>query len=126
MGALVEGFGAARQRHEEQLAELRRKEGLVDLELHELADLMGQDGQFLKDNAVVCEITNRTLRVSCRHSPAVTVHYNAEAQEYSITLMRNGTQETRKTTEECARAIGEALFEAVTSKSGSGESHGTA
>ncbi|HVZ14449.1 MAG TPA: hypothetical protein VG894_08325 [Bauldia sp.] len=113
MGALADGYAEARKRHDDQVAELHRKETLVDAELHELGALIAQDGSFLKDNGLACEIGHRILRITHLRTPAITVHYNADSQSFSMTIMHDGTVKTLKATDECARAIGEALFDVV-------------
>ncbi len=113
MGVLVEGYDLARKRHDDEVAEVHRKDDLVDTELHELAATLEQDRQFMADNGLVCDIGHRVLRVAHLRSPALTVHFNAENQEFTMTVMHDGTMRTTKTVEECARSIGEALFKVV-------------
>ena len=113
MGVLVEGYDLARKRHDDEVAEIHRKDDLVDRELHDLAAMLERDRQFMKDNGIGCDIGRRVLHVSHLRSPALTVHFNAEAQEFTMTVMHDGTMLTTKTVEECARGIGEALFKIV-------------
>jgi hypothetical protein len=116
MGALVDGFEVARQRRNEEIAEKQRKDGLIDHELHELAHVFDQDASFLKDNGVAYDVANRVMRVTLRRAPMVSVHYGADSQEYVLTVMQDGSHTTLKTTEECAKAIGELLFKALAPK----------
>ena len=118
MGALTEGYIAARTRQEEQAAEAHRKEEVVDHELHLLGELLSVDAEFLKDNDVAFDYSHNTMRVSHKRSPAATIHYSAEGQSYSVTVMHDGSQITPKTTEECARALGEVLFAAMAPRQG--------
>jgi hypothetical protein len=113
MGALAEGFALARQRREDEIAEVHRKETLVDSELHELAGLIAQDSAFLNENGIACDVGRRIMRVSHRRTPAVTVHFNPESQEFTMTVMHDGSVKVLKTTDECARAIGAALFDVI-------------
>jgi hypothetical protein len=116
MGALTEGYIAARTRQDEQTAEIHRKEEVVDHELHLLGGMLSADAQFLKDNDVAFEYSHNAMRVSHRRSPVATIHYSAESQSYGVTIMKDGSQRTPKTTEECARALGEILFGVIPPK----------
>jgi hypothetical protein len=117
MGALVEGYEAARKRRDEQIAERHRKEELADHELHELDGLISQDADFLAKNGIAHEVVNRTMRLAYQRSPVVTVHYSAEEKLYEMTIMHDGSRFNSTNAAECAKAIGEALF-AVLAKQG--------
>jgi hypothetical protein len=114
MGALLDGYDAARQRRYAQLAERHRKEEAIDHELHEAVSLIGQAAKFLQDNEVSYEIVNRTLRIAHQRAPLIAVHYNPEAQRYETTFMPDGSQATAASPEECVKGIGELLFKVLT------------
>jgi hypothetical protein len=116
MGALFDGFEAARQKREAVIAERHRKEEIVDHELHELIALLEQDGDFLKKNGVGYEIINRTMRVSHQRSPVVTIHYGPDDKKYVMTVMHDGSHATLDSVADCARAIGETLFAIIAGK----------
>jgi hypothetical protein len=116
MGALFEGYDAARKKRDDLVAEGRRKEDLIDHELLALGSLMSEDAAFLKDNGVSFEIAHRTMRVTHKRSPVVTVHYGPDEREYVVTAMRDGSHSTLKAPAECAKAIGEMLFDILKAK----------
>jgi hypothetical protein len=116
MGALSEGYGAARTAHEAVVAEVLRKEGVVTQELRALGNLLGTDAEFLKENHVTYELINRAIHVHHDRSPVATIHYAADSHEFTATLLFDGSHASTKTAEECAKAIGGMLFTALLGK----------
>ena len=110
MGALFDGYEAARRRSEEQIAEHRRKETNVDDHLNLVAALLDQDATFLDNNDLAHQTLNKTLRISHHRSPVITVHFDPEHQTYVVASMRDGTKKPAAAPEECANAIGEMIF----------------
>ena len=110
MGAMLEGYADASKREAEKIAERHRQEGLIDQELHDLGNLLDQDAAFLKVNEITHDIVQRSMRIAYKRSPVATIHYAIEAGAYVTTIMRDGSHVTAKTTEDCAKAVGEMLF----------------
>ena len=110
MGAVFEGYEAARQKHEELLAERHRRDEQIDQHLRDLVAILDEDVAFLQKNGITHELTGRTLRVSRSRSPIVTVHFEPDKAEYQVTFMVDGSRSTATATAECARAVGKMLF----------------
>jgi hypothetical protein len=111
MGALSDGYDAARRKYEEQVSEHHRKELDVDDHLHAVAAMLDQDATFLKDKEFSHETSHRILRINHRRSPVITVHFDPEDKNYIVTFMRDGTRAAMATADECAGAIGAMMFE---------------
>ena len=113
MGALFDGYEAARRKREALLAERHRKEEDVDRHLHNLCDLLRQDKDFMQQHGVVCDVAQRVLHVQFNRSPVITVHYQPEDESFRVTFMSDGSQVGPSTVEETAKAIGEMLFNII-------------
>jgi hypothetical protein len=110
MGALFEGFDAARRKQEAQVIEHHRKEMDIDDHLQAVATMLDQDIGFLKEREFTHDTVHRILRLNHRNSPVITVHFATEEKAYIVTFMRDGTKRTITGPEECAKAIGEMIF----------------
>jgi len=110
MGTLLDGYDAARQQRDAQVAERHRKEDVIDRELHEVVNQMSEAEEFLRENEIVAEIVNRTLRIAHKRAPVISIHYDPEEQNYATTFMPDGSHETAKSSEECVKSIGGMLF----------------
>ncbi len=116
MGAMFEGYEAARKKREALLAERHRKEEDVDRHLHALCDLLNQDKEFMTQNGVACDVAQRVLHVQYNRSPVITAHYQPEDEVFRVTFMSDGSQVAPSTVEETAKAIGEMLFNVLSKK----------
>ena len=116
MGALFEGYEAARRKREALLAEHHRKEEDVDRHLHALADLINQDKDFMAQHGIACDVAQRVLHVQYNRSPVITAHYQPEDEIFRVTFMSDGSQVAPSTVEETAKAIGEMLFNVLSKR----------
>ena len=116
MGAMFEGYEAARKKREALLAERHRKEEDVDRHLHALCDLLNQDKEFMTQNGVACDVSQRVLHVQYNRSPVITAHYQPEDEVFRVTFMSDGLQVAPSTVEDTAKAIGEMLFNVLSKK----------
>lgn len=114
MGALTDGFDAARKEHDERVAERRRKEELVDERLATLARLLDEDAAFMGKHDVGHETAARILHVKHHRSPIMAVHFDPAESQYRMTYMRDNTSATAATAEDCAKAVGALLFSLLT------------
>jgi DNA repair exonuclease SbcCD ATPase subunit len=110
LGAVFEGYEAARQKYEELIAERHRREEQIDQHLRELAAILDEDVAFLQKNGITHELAGRALRVNRNRSPILTVHFEPDKAEYQVTFMVDGSRSTATATAECARAVGKMLF----------------
>jgi hypothetical protein len=69
MGALVEGFVAAREKHEAQLAESRARDELIDEQRRGQAGVVEADAAFLSEHAMSHTIRSRTMHIDQRRAP---------------------------------------------------------
>jgi hypothetical protein len=116
VGALIEGFAAARQKHEAQLAENRAREQLIEGQLRVLAGLLDEDAAFLKEHALTHTLRVRTMHIDQRRAPLITVHFDPAEKTFLVTFMRDGSHVMCATTDEAARAIGAHVYDSQRQK----------
>ena len=114
MGALSDGFDAARKEHDDRIAERQRKEQLADRRLEELGQLLDLDAAMMAEHGITHETSNRTLHVSHKRSPIAAIHFDPAEEQFRTTYMRDNTSGSAKSAEECANALGALLFNLVT------------
>ena len=111
MGAVLEGFEAARKRHDELLEEGRQREKLIDDQLHALGRLLDDDAALMKSHNITHEFGNRMMRVSHKRSPIMTIHFDPIEKQFQLTIMKDGSHSLSPSLEECARGIGAYVFD---------------
>ncbi len=111
MGAVMEGFEAARLKHDRELEDRRQREKLVDEELHALARLLDKDSTLLAKHGITHEFAGRALRVNHGRSPILTIHFNAADKQFQLTAMKDGAHSVWSTEDACAGAIGGHIFD---------------
>jgi len=116
MGALVDGFDAARRRHEAQLAENRAREQFVEDQLRDLGRVLDEDAAFLNDHGLAHAIRARTMHIDQKRAPLVTVHFDPAEKKFLLTFMKDGSHLTCTTQSEAAQAIGARVFESQRQK----------
>jgi len=113
MGALFDGFEAARQKQEALIAERRRREEIVDQHLQGLSKLLDEDQTFLDGKGFGHDIGHHTLRILRNQSPIIVVHYEAEASTFRMKSMSDDTEVTMASAEDAAKTLGEMVFRLV-------------
>jgi hypothetical protein len=111
MGAIVEGFETARQKHEEQLAEARARELLVEDQLQALGKVLDEDTGFLKQHGMSHAIRARKMHIEQKRVPLITAHFDPAEKTFNLTFMKDGVHATFATPEEAGRAIGAHVFD---------------
>jgi hypothetical protein len=111
MGALVEGFAAARQKHEAQLAENHARDQFIEDQLRGLGRLLDADATFLSEHGMTHTIRSRTMHVEQRRAPLITVHFDPAEKNFLLTFMKDGTHLISATTDEAAKAIGAHVYD---------------
>ena len=111
MGALVEGFLAAQEKHEAHLAETRARDQLIGEQLRGLGRILDEDASFLNEHGMNHTIRSRTMHIDQRRAPLVTVHFERTDKTFLLTFMKDGSHLTCATDNEAARAIGAHVFD---------------
>lgn len=114
MGAMLDGYEAARKEHDDRIAERHRKEQLVDEQLKAVADLLDADSGLMAKFGIAHETSNRTLHLVHQRSPIMAIHYDPAENQFRLTYMRDNTNASAASAEECAKAVGALLFHLVT------------
>jgi len=116
MGALVEGFDAARQKHQAQLAENRAREQFIEDQLRALGGLLDADAAFLSEHGMTHSMRARTMHIEQKRAPLITVHFDPAEKNFLLTFMKDGTHLTSATTDEAAKAIGAHVYDSQRQK----------
>ena len=111
MGAVVEGFAAARERHEAQLAESRARDQFIEGRLRELAGVLDDDAAFLNEHGLSHTLRSRTMHIDQRRVPLITVHFDPAEKTFTLTFMKDGTHFACATTNEAAGAVGAHVYD---------------
>jgi hypothetical protein len=111
MGALVQGFRAAQEKHEAQLAENRARDQLIDEQLRGLAGILNEDAAFLSEHGISHTMRSRTMHIDQRRAPLVTVHFDPAEKTFLLTFMKDGSHLTCASAVETAGAIGAHIFD---------------
>ena len=111
MGAVVEGFAAARERHEAQLAESRARDQFIEGRLRELAGVLDEDAAFLGEHGLSHMLRSRTMHIDQRRVPLITVHFDPAEKTFTLTFMKDGTHFACATTNEAAGAVGAHVYD---------------
>ena len=111
MGALVDGFETARQKHEAQLAEARARDQVVEVQLQALGKVLDVDAAFLSERGMTHALRARTMHIEEKRAPLVTIHFDPVEKTFTLTFMKDGSHLTCATPEEAAKAIGGHVFD---------------
>jgi hypothetical protein len=111
MGALMDGFAAAREKHDAQLAESRARDQFIEGQLRGLAGVLDEDAAFLSEHGLSHTLRSRTMHIDQRRAPLITVHFDPAEKTFTLTFMKDGTHFTSATSNEAARAIGAHVFD---------------
>src|SRR5438105_15743891 len=111
MGALIEGFAAARHKHDAQVAENRAREQLIEDQLRVLGRLLDEDAAFLSEHGMSHTLRSRTMHIDQKRVPLVTVHFDPAGKAFLLTFMKDGSHLTGATAAEAAQAIGAHVYD---------------
>ena len=116
MGPLVEGFAAAREKHDAQLAESRARDQFIEEQLRGLAGVLDDDAAFLSEHGLSHTLRSRTMHIDQRRVPLITVHFDPTEKTFTLTFMKDGSHFTCATSNEVARAIGAHVYDSQRQK----------
>jgi hypothetical protein len=111
MGALVDGFETARQKHETELAEARSRERVAEEQLRGLGKLLDEDATFLREHAMTHTLRAHALHIDQKRAPLITAHFDPSEKTFLLTFMRDASRLTCTTPEGAAKAIGGHVYD---------------